>query len=112
MNLALTLQTGYGAWDPLVWLLVFVVTLIASYVIRGMGEKKYREDTDQTRPFLSGNKVPEGHHIRASNLYWGYLEALKGYYQRMVPLHTGIPTDYALWLFGVMSLMLLIGLAT
>ncbi|MBD3257495.1 hydrogenase [candidate division GN15 bacterium] len=112
MSLTETLQTGAGAWNPLAWLLVFVVTVLLSYAIRLAGEKKYRKDTDQTRPFLSGNQVPDGHHIRAGNLYWGFLEAMKGYYERLVPLHTGVPSDYALWFFGVMCIMFLIGMIT
>ena len=35
---------------------------------------------------------------------------MKAYYQRLVPLHTGVPTDYVAWLLGVMALMLVIAL--
>lgn len=109
--LAATLTTGYGAWNPLVWLLVFVITLVLAILIRRLGEPGYKKDSDQTKPFMSGNETPDDHHIGASNLYWGYLEALKGYYEKLIPLHTGVATDYVLWMAGVLAVMLLIGLA-
>jgi len=37
---------------------------------------------------------------------------MKSYYGRLVPVHTGVPTDYVAWLLGIMALMLIIGLAT
>ena len=111
-TLAWTLQTGFGSWNALIWLASFCVALVLAYVIRGAGRKDYRKGTGQTKPFISGNEEPGGgaSHIPASNLYWGFLEALKGYYQKLVPLHTGVATDYVLWLFGVMAVVLIIGL--
>ena len=113
MILAWTLTTGSGTWNPLLWLLAFLVALAAAWLIRALGRKDYREGV-QAEPFISGNEEPEngGGHIPASNLYWGFTEAMKAYYQRLVPLHTGVPTDYVAWLLGVMALMLIIGLAT
>ncbi len=112
MDVTTTLETGYGAWSPLVWLAAFAVTMVIALLIRSTGESRYKKDSNQTKPFISGNEAPQdAYHIRAGNLYWGYLEALKGYYQKLVPLHTGIMTDYVLWMFGVVAIMLLIGLS-
>ncbi len=107
-----TLDTGFGFWNPLVWLAALLAAVIIALVIRSFGAKDYKKGTDQTLPFLSGDKQAEVEyiHVRASNLYWGYLEALKGYYSRVVPLHTGIMTDYLLWLFGTMAAVMIIGL--
>jgi len=106
------LDTGFGVWDPLVWLAALAVAIILGFIIRSFGVKDYKKGTDQTLPFLSGDKQEnvEYIHIRASNLYWGYLDALKGYYSRLIPLHTGIVTDYLLWLFGTMAAAMIIGL--
>ena len=113
MDVTQTLTTGAGAWNPLLWLLAFVVALAIAGLIRTRGRKDFREG-DGRKPFISGNEEPAagGGHIPASNMYWGFLESLKGYYARLVPLHTGVPTDYVAWLLGVMALMLMIGLAT
>ena len=113
MSMAWTLTTGSGTWNPLLWLLAFVVALGIAWLIRTRGRKDFRPG-DGLKPFISGNEEPEngGGHIPASNLYWGFTEAMKAYYQRLVPLHTGVPTDYVAWLLGVMALMLVIGLVS
>ena len=113
MDLFQTLQTGAGAWNPLLWLLALAVALGLALLIRTRGRKDFRPG-DGLKPFISGNEEPEGGggHIPASNLYWGFTEAMKAYYQRLVPLHTGVPTDYVAWLLGVMAIMLVIGLVS
>ena len=109
MDLFQTLQTGAGAWNPLLWLAALAVGLVVALAIRSRGRKEFREGAGR-KPVLSGNEEPEnaGGHVPASNLYWGFLESLKSYYARVVPLHTGIPTDYVAWLLGVMALMLVV----
>ena len=113
MDLAQTLTTGSGTWNPLLWLLAFVVALGIAWLIRTRGRKDFRPG-DGLKPFISGNDEPAdgGGHIPASNLYWGFTEAMKAYYQRLVPLHTGVPTDYVAWLLGVMAIMFVIGLVS
>ena len=111
MDFFQTLQTGAGAWNPLLWLLALVVALGVALAIRSRGRKEFREG-DGRKPFISGNEEPAaaGGHVPASNLYWGFLESLKGYYARLVPLHTGVPTDYVAWLLAVMAFMLVVAL--
>jgi hypothetical protein len=111
MDISWTLQTGSGSWNPVLWLLAFVVALGAAWLIRSLGRKDNRKG-DALKPFISGNEEPAdgGGHIPASNLYWGFTEAMKAYYEKLVPLHTGIPSDYVAWLLGVMALMLVIAL--
>ena len=113
MDVTQTMTTGFGAWNPLLWLLGFAVAFAVALLIRARGRKDFREGNGR-KPFISGNEEPAhgGSHIPASNMYWGFLESLKGYYARLVPVHTGVPTDYVAWLLGVMAIMLIIGLAT
>ena len=105
-----SVQTGYGVWDPVAWLIAFVVATIVVYLLWKTGESSYKKGTEQGRPYLSGNAEPEkgAVHIRASNLYWGYLQALKGYYDTIVPMHTGILTDYVVWFVAVTALLLVV----
>ena len=109
MDLFQTLQTGAGAWNPLLWLVALGVALVVALAIRSRGRKDFREGVGR-KPFISGNEEPEngGGHVPASNLYWGFLESLKSYYARVMPLHTSIPTDYVAWLLGVMAFMLVV----
>lgn len=109
----MTLNTGFGAWNPIVWLVVTAVAVGLAILIRSPGSKRYKKRTAQTRPFISGNpeSVDTSNHIQASNLYWGYIEALRGYYVKLVPLHTGDASSYVLWMLGVLALVMLIVLA-
>ena len=111
MDFTPTMTTGSGAWNPLLWLLALAVALGVALAIRSRGRKDFREG-DGRKPFISGNEEPAAGagHVPASNLYWGFLESLKGYYARLVPLHTGVPTDYVVWLLAVMALMLVVAL--
>lgn len=105
----MTLNTGFGAWNPVVWLVVIAVASLIAVIIRSPGSKRYKKKTAQTRPFISGNPESPGasSHIQASNLYWGYIEALRGYYAKLVPLHTGDGSEYVLWMLGVLAATLL-----
>jgi hypothetical protein len=105
------LLTGYGVWTPAVWILVMIVALFFSYLIRRCGEDDYDEGTEQTKPYLSGNDEPSksGVHIRGGNLYWGFTAALKGYYDRLIPLHSGIVNDYVSWfLIGLLAVFVVV----
>lgn len=105
-----TLLTGTGFWNPLAWLLGIAVALVLAYLLWTRGEESWKKGTPQTEPFISGNPEPAKGlvHIRSGNLYWGYLESLKGYYDRIVPLHTGDLTDYLLWYLSVMVVILVL----
>ena len=110
MDLTAPVLTGSGIWAPLAWLAAFVAATIVVYLLWTRGESSYKKGTEQGRPYLSGNAEPEkgAVHIRASNLYWGFLQALKGYYDALVPLHTGILTDYMVWFVAVTAVLLVI----
>jgi hypothetical protein len=75
------------------------------------GNASNKKGTEQGVPFLSGHAQPDVTklHIRGENLYWGFLEALKGYYQRLVPVHSGLMSDYLLWFLVVMLAFLAVG---
>lgn len=110
MNPTGPVLTGYGVWDPVAWLAAFVAALVVVYLIWKRGESSYKKGTELERPYLSGNPEPEKAevHIRASNLYWGFLQALETYYDTVVPVHTGVLTDYMIWFVAVTALLLVI----
>ena len=105
-----TLLTGTGNWNPLAWILGIAVALVIAYLIWARGEAGWKAGTSQTEPFISGNPEPQKRqvHIPSGNLYWGYLEAMKGYYERIVPLHTGDLNDYMTWYLSVMLTILVL----
>jgi hypothetical protein len=110
MDIIATLSSGYGFWNPVMWLIAAAVSLLVVYLFWLRGEKSYKKGTAQGQPFIGGNVAKEkgALHIRAGNLYWGYTESLKGYYRWVVPLHTGVLNDYVLWFLGVMAFLLVV----
>ena len=104
------LEFGYDFWNPIVWVIAFVVVMAIVYFFRSRGQKKYRKDTAQAKIFLSGEEVPEAEqrHIRASNVYWGFFETLKGYYNEVIRAHTGIINDYVIWFIAIIAISAII----
>jgi hypothetical protein len=106
-------SSGHGVWHPLVWLAGVALVWILTLILRSFGNRQYKPGTDQTLPFVSGDAVdPADLHIKASNLYWGFLESLKGYYRWVTRIHTGCPGDYVLWFLGITAAVLAAGLLT
>lgn len=105
-----TLNTGYGSYNPVYYLIALIITLIIGWIIWSLGRSDYNTSASSTAPFLSGNEEPqkEAVHIRASNLYWGYTDALSGYYNIIKPLHTGNTQDYLLAYLAVTALLIIV----
>ena len=105
-----TLESGSGFWNPLLWILVLVITFLLFYGIRGFGKSTYKKGTEQTKVFLSGNKetTPEEMHIKASNLYWGFTTSMKSLYSVLKKMHSGNTSDYILWFVLVLAVLFLI----
>ncbi|MDD1707950.1 MAG: hydrogenase [Methanoregulaceae archaeon] len=102
-------SSGFGVWDPLVWLLAIIIALIIAYVIWSRGNSSYKKGSEQGRPYLSGNPEPaKGEvHVRAGNLYWGFIEGIRGYYDRVIPVHSGNLNEYILWYLAVMVIVMI-----
>ena len=105
-----TLETGSGVWNPLIWIIAFVIIFLLVYIIRGFGNKSYKKGTEQTKVFLSGNKEYESKdmHVKAKNLYWGFSESLKLLYKYFDKMHNGNTGDYVLWFVIILGVLFLI----
>ncbi|MHC2995120.1 MAG: hydrogenase [Candidatus Atribacteria bacterium] len=104
------LETGSGFWSAIIWVIVVLVIGGIVYYIRNKGEESYKKNTEQDKPFISGNPElsKEGSHISANHIYWGFTEALKNYYTPLVKTHTGNINDYAGWIVILMVIILII----
>lgn len=109
-NLLRTLSTGSGFWSPMVWITAIIIAFLLIYVIRGIGKKEYKPKTEQTKVFLSGNieYEKEQMHIKSSNVYWGFTEALKWLFSKLDKMHTEILSDYILWFVIMLGVMFII----
>jgi hypothetical protein len=104
--MTLILESGYSFWNPIIWIIVFLVLMVVVYFFRRQGQKDYKKDTAQAQIFLCGEEVPEAEqrHIRVGNIYWGFFETLKEYYDRVTKAHTGIINDYILWFVAITAI--------
>jgi hypothetical protein len=92
-------------WNPVACIIAFVVLVAIIYLFRSRGQKKYKKGTAQTQIFLSGEEAPgaEQRHIKAHNIYWGFSQALKRYYDPTIKAHTGIINDYIIWFITLVA---------
>jgi hypothetical protein len=104
-----TFDTGNGFWNPVVWIVTFIVIFLIVVILRGYGNKSYKKNSEQTKIFLSGNRVTDKQQIqvKASNLYWGWTESMRWIINQLKKIHTGNASDYVLWFVIVMSILFL-----
>jgi len=104
-----TLETGHGLWSALYWLLSLAVLFLIVYFIYSSGGKTVKASGDKGKPFLSGNEMfKEENHVKSSNIYWGFTEALKSYYTPLKGEHTGDVNDYVSWFVVVLAVVLIL----
>jgi hypothetical protein len=102
------LETGVGFWNAIIWLISFIVIGISIYGIRALGKAYYKKGTEQVKPFLSGAIEYDTTRVPGENVYWGFLQALKNYYGKILPVHRGVVSDYIFWLVLLLVLLLII----
>ena len=109
-DLLKTLGTDSGFWNPLIWLVIIVIAFLIVYIIRGRGKNEFKKQTEQTKVFLSGNPELEKEqmHVKASNVYWGFMESFKWLYNGLEKMHTGNVSDYILWFVIILGVLFLI----
>jgi len=88
------LESYSGYWYPLVFVSVFLILSFIVYILSRVFFSSAHKKGEQAKPFLSGNKETEKVHIPASSIYWGFIKALRGYYDVIIPFHTGNINDY------------------
>jgi hypothetical protein len=104
------LETGSGFWSAIIWILLVLVIGGMVIYLRNKGEDSYKKNTEQDKPFISGNpeESKESSHLSASHIYWGFTEALKGYYDPLVKMHTGHINDYSGWIIMLTVIILIV----
>lgn len=102
------IDTDVGYWHAIIWAISFIVLGILAYVLRNLGSKSYKMGTEQVKPYLSGTTEYDKTRVAGENVYWGFVQALKKYYTRIVPVHSGIVSEYIYWLVVVIALLFVI----
>lgn len=103
--------TESGFWNPIIWVLSFIVIFLIMYILRSFGNNKFKKQGEKTKVFLSGNPeyASDDMHIKSSNLYWGFTKVLDWVYTVLKRMHNGDVRDYILWFVIIMGTLLLLG---
>ncbi len=91
-------------WDPILWLLLFIIMMIAFLLVAILGENnrgkvleaKEEEVDGKYATFFGGEKSLHSH-VGGSDLFWGFKKNWKGYFRVAQGLHSGNINDYAGW---------------
>jgi|GEM_PF-691437 len=111
-NIKMILKPEIGVvWIPLLMVAIFAVLMVIFHL---WGKKSFRDDynenTDQVKPYNSGNLDEVNYNIKSSNLYWGFKKAMDRYFDVMKNIHDGDLNNYAKWfVIVVAACFLLIG---
>jgi multicomponent Na+:H+ antiporter subunit D len=95
---------GVGAWNPIHWLLVLAIALVA---IMGkydqVSEKKSASEDGKYDLFFGGEKSVYSQ-VGGGDLFWGFKHNWRHYFSFMHDLHSGVVNDYALWAVVALAL--------
>ena len=85
---------GVGAWNPIHWLLVLAIALLAVTLVAIMGKYDL---------FFGGEKSVYSQ-VGGGDLFWGFKHNWRHYFSFMHDLHSGVVNDYALWAVVALAL--------
>ena len=98
-----------GAWNPIHWLLVLAIALLAVTLVAIMGkydqvsEKKSASEDGKYDLFFGGEKSVYSQ-VGGGDLFWGFKHNWRHYFSFMHDLHSGVVNDYALWAVVALAL--------
>ena len=105
---------AFSFWNPLVWLLLFVVVFLGVYIVMATSKStrgRMLEGGEGYDPkyatFFSGEQE-EFSQVGGSDLFWGFKTDWKGYYKVLQGLHSGIVTDYASYIVMGAAIIILV----
>ena len=99
-------------WDPVMWLVLFVVILAGVIVFlaatgksRGTVLQAASEENEKYAVFFSGEKS-EYSHVTGTDLFWGFRKAMSGFITWIRGMHTGSINDYASWIVWASAIVI------
>lgn len=102
---------AFSFWNPLTWLVLFVVVFAAVAIVILTGKKsrgavlETTENVDGKYATFFGGEASPFSHVSGSDLFWGFKKDWKGYFSFMDNLHSGIVNDYALWVVVALAIV-------
>ena len=91
-------------WDPILWLILFVIILAAVCIVILTGKRtrgevlvNKTEAVDGKYATFFGGEKSEHSHVSGSDLFWGFKKNWGGYFKFMQGMHSGDVNDYSLY---------------
>ena len=102
-----------GCWEPISWLLVLCIALLAVTIVAvcskydKVNEMALAEAADTKHDLFFGGEESVYSQVGGSDLFWGFKHNWRHYFSFMHDLHSGIVNDYALWAVVALALAML-----
>ncbi len=109
----------FGFWNPTLWLLLFVIILVAVFIViltgqntRGPVLNASEKETDGKYATFFGGEKSEHSHVGGSDLFWGFKKNFSGYFKFMDKKHDGNLNNYAIWVVVTTAIVIIVFFAT
>lgn len=101
-----------GCWEPVSWLLILAITLLAVTIVAIAGKydnvsRCTAAQTDTKHDLFFGGEESVYSQVGGGDLFWGFKHNWRHYFSFMHDLHSGVVNDYALWAIVALALALL-----
>lgn len=104
--------TQVGCWQPVSWLLILMIALLAVTIAALLGKydrvsEKTGETAESKYDLFFGGEESVYSQVGGGDLFWGFKHNWRCYFSFMNDLHSGIVNDYALWAIAALALAMI-----
>ena len=104
--------TQVGCWQPVSWLLILMIALLAVTIAALLGKydrvsEKTGETAESKYDLFFGGEESVYSQVGGGDLFWGFKHNWRRYFSFMNDLHSGIVNDYALWAIAALALAMI-----
>ncbi|MFA9397803.1 MAG: proton-conducting transporter membrane subunit [Clostridiaceae bacterium] len=90
-----------GYWDPISWLVLFVILLIGLIIFFAFGYKPKKSAPvdllDTKYESFTGGEKQDYSHLGGNDMFWGMKQDFGKYFNFLKTAHSGVVNDYVLW---------------
>ena len=109
---AVTSVQQMSYWNPVLWLTLLVIVLLGVFIVILAGEGDRGKQLSTKEPITDGKfatffsgEHQLASHMGGSDLFWGFKHDMKPYFEFIEEKHSGILTDYTLWMIVAMAVI-------
>jgi hypothetical protein len=102
-----------GYYNAFYFTIALGVSMLIAWAIQGWARRRappFDRGVEKGKVYLSGEDEPSNEelHYLGHHLFWGFRQALSPYYKPAKRAHSGILTDYVLWMLLVAGVVLIV----